>query len=107
MHKITLLCVGSLKSSWAAEGCAQYTERLRSAMDLEIVELAASKEKDPERQLKEESAKILDAIAKRSGRVWVLDETGKSFTSSAYSDALIALRNEGQPLIFVIGVRTG
>lgn len=103
MHKITLLCVGSLKSSWAAEGCKQFTDRLRGTLDLEIVELSASKERDLDRQLQEESAGILEAMEKRSGSMWVLDETGKSMTSGEFSHALSSLRDTGQSVIFVIG----
>jgi len=103
MQRITLLCVGSLKSSWAAEGCKQYIGRLRGDIDLEIVELPASKERDPERQLQEECTRLSEALAKRTGAIWVLDEGGKCMTSEEFSGALSSLRDEGQPIIFVIG----
>lgn len=103
MIKVTLLCVGSLKSPWAAEGCGQYRDRLQHDIDLEIVELPASKEKDPERQLQEESQRILDAINKRSGIVWVLDERGKEMTSEDFSSSLEQHRDSGDQIIFVIG----
>jgi 23S rRNA (pseudouridine1915-N3)-methyltransferase len=103
MHKITLLCMGSLKSPWAADACTQYTDRLRGDMNLEIVELPASKERDPERQLQEESSRLLDALEKRTGSIWVLDERGKSMTSQEFSGELSSLRDAGQPILFVIG----
>lgn len=103
MQKITLLCVGSLKSSWAADACAQYTDRLRGDMNLEIVELPASKERDPVRQLQEESSRLLEALEKRTGSVWVLDERGKGMTSEKFSGELSSLRDAGQPILFVLG----
>jgi len=101
--KITLLCVGSLKSSWAAEGCKQYIDRLRGVIDFELLELPASKEKDPSRQKEDESGRILEAIGKRSSIVWVLDEQGKGITSEEFSSGLSASADKGETIIFVIG----
>ncbi|HLD32781.1 MAG TPA: 23S rRNA (pseudouridine(1915)-N(3))-methyltransferase RlmH [Candidatus Peribacteraceae bacterium] len=103
MFKVTLLCVGSIKSPWAAEGCNQYMDRVRGDLGLEVLELPAGREKDPERQLQEESLRILEAIEKRSGVLWVLDERGKGMTSEEFSSALQRHRDAGDAVIFVLG----
>ncbi|PIR52556.1 hypothetical protein COU76_05890 [Candidatus Peregrinibacteria bacterium CG10_big_fil_rev_8_21_14_0_10_49_10] len=101
MKNITLLCIGSLKISWSAEGCAQFVDRL--SRELEIVELPASKEKDPTRQMEDESRRLLEAIEKRKGLVWVLDERGKGMTSQTFSHALVSPSDRGEHILFVLG----
>ncbi|PIR49483.1 ribosomal RNA large subunit methyltransferase H [Candidatus Peregrinibacteria bacterium CG10_big_fil_rev_8_21_14_0_10_54_7] len=103
MFKVTLLCVGPLKSSWAAEGCNQYMDRVRGDLALEVLELPASREKGPARQLQEESSRILEAVEKRSGVLWVLDERGKGMTSEEFSSVLQRHRDAGDAIIFILG----
>lgn len=69
----------------------------------EIVELKPSKHKDPKKQLEEESQSILSRLEKMDGRVLVLDETGKSMQSAAFSELLGSAKDAGQSLIFIIG----
>lgn len=97
--KITLLCVGSLKTTWAKEGCKQYLDRL----SIDLVELPASKQKDPVKQSEEESAAILKKLEKTSGQVWVLDERGEAMTSEAFASAIESLSDRGEPVTFVLG----
>ncbi|MDD4628757.1 MAG: 23S rRNA (pseudouridine(1915)-N(3))-methyltransferase RlmH [Candidatus Peribacteraceae bacterium] len=103
MQKITLLCVGSLKTRFLAEGCAHYIERLNHAFTLEVMELSASKEKDPAKQCGEESRRLLAALEKKDGDVWVLDERGKSLTSRNFAGEMAKARDAGRPMIFVLG----
>lgn len=103
MQKIVLLCVGSLKTRFLAEGCSQYLERLVHSFTIEVIEVPASKEKDPAKQATEESKRLLTALEKKSGDVWVLDERGKSMTSQKFAEALGRAHDSGQPIIFVLG----
>ena len=103
MHKLTLLCVGSLKSPWARHGCEEFIIRLGHAFSLDVVEISASKQTDPAKQQAEESERLLAALAKREGEVWVLDERGKAMTSVQFADALGRSRDAGTPLTFVLG----
>jgi len=96
---ITLLAVGSLKTSWVKEGCHQYLGRL----SIDLIEVPASKQKDPAKQSAEESASILKRLEKLDGKVWVLDEKGDSFTSDGFSKALEKMRDRGESVIFVLG----
>lgn len=103
MQKITLLCIGSLKTRWIVEGCTHFTERLNHDFDIDVVELSASKEKDPMKQAAEESERLLAALAKKEGDIWVLDERGKAMTSAKFAEALGRARDTGRPVIFVLG----
>lgn len=99
MNRITLLTVGSVKTSWAAEGCRQYVDR----MNIDVLEISASKQKDPTKQMEEESQAILDRLEKLQGQVWVFDERGKGYTSPAFAKVLEELGNRGESVIFVLG----
>ena len=96
---LCVLAVGSLKTSWAKDACAQYLGRL----GIEIVELSASKQKDPKKQQKEECEAIVAALEKRAGITWILDERGVELTSTALADQLQNLRDSGQKLTIVLG----
>ncbi len=96
---ITLLAVGSVKSPWADEGCKQYLGRVQ----MDVIEASPSKQKDPVRQMEEESAALLSRLEKMQGQVWVLDETGQSMTSPEFSKALEHLSDRGESVILVLG----
>src|SRR3989344_5565203 len=83
--RITLLCIGKVKSSWIAEGCRDYSERLERGLDFKVMELPASKEKDSDRQRADESARLFAAAQKFDGDLWILDERGKGMASEAFA----------------------
>lgn len=103
MQKITLLCVGSLKFSWAKEACRDYADRLSHSLKLEIVELPAGKAREPSIQREEESERIIAALEKRGGMIWVLDERGKEMTSEAFAKELQVAKDRGEGMTFVLG----
>jgi 23S rRNA (pseudouridine1915-N3)-methyltransferase len=96
---ITLLSVGSLKTSWVQQGCQQYLDRL----SINLIEIPASKHRDSVKQSEEESASIIKRLDKMNGKIWVLDEKGDSFTSDGFSKALEKMRDRGESVIFVLG----
>jgi 23S rRNA (pseudouridine1915-N3)-methyltransferase len=99
MRKITLLAVGSMKTSWAKEGCQQYLGRV----SVDLIEVPASKQKDPVKQSEEESASLLKRLEKLKGSVWVLDERGEALSSEVFSKALEQMGDRGESVIFVLG----
>jgi 23S rRNA (pseudouridine1915-N3)-methyltransferase len=103
MQRLSLLCVGSLKSGWARAACAEFVARLQHCVRLEIVEIPASKERDPGKQSTQESERLLAAMQKREGEVWVLDERGATMTSEHFAETLAAERDGGTAITFVIG----
>ncbi|MFH1444845.1 MAG: 23S rRNA (pseudouridine(1915)-N(3))-methyltransferase RlmH [Candidatus Peregrinibacteria bacterium] len=103
MQKITLLCVGSLKTPWVREGIATYRDRLSRGASFELLELAASKRKDSEGQVREESDAVLKILSRREGIVWLLDERGEEWTSGELAQELGKLRDLGTPLTLIIG----
>lgn len=103
VHRITLLCIGSLKFSWAKEACKDYAHRLGHSLKLQILELPASKARESEKQREEESERIIQALGKRGGIVWVLDERGKEMTSVAFAKELQIAKDRGDAVTFVLG----
>lgn len=65
--KLLLLAVGKLRDPWVQAGCAEYAQRLRPRLPVEIVEL--KRESD-----------MLSRIPPRYA-CWVLDERGELLTS--------------------------
>jgi 23S rRNA (pseudouridine1915-N3)-methyltransferase len=72
-------------------------------MQLDVHEVAASKERDSERQKKDESLRLLSAMAKHKGDSIVLDETGERMTSVQFAKLIQSQLDAGQPAEFVIG----
>lgn len=103
MQRVVLLSVGRLKEPWAHDAAAFYTERLQRALKLDVVELPASRETDPERQKQDECRRLLSFIQDFDGELWVLDETGKSMTSPAFASEIGKARDAGTTLLFILG----
>ena len=104
MQRITLLCVGKIKTSWINDGCTEYIGRLRGAAKMDVIEVPAGKEKDPAKQRDEEGQKILSAIEKlRDAEVWVLDEKGERMASHEFAFFLGQAKDIGRHLVFVLG----
>lgn len=103
MHRLNLIVVGSLKFSWIKAGCAEYAERIAHDARLELVDVAASSQKDPTKQSEEECAAILKRLEKTDGEIWILDETGQEMPSEKFAAAIGALMDRGTPVTFVLG----
>lgn len=103
MQKITLLAIGSLKTDYLRQACQDYIERIKRHCQFEIIEIPASKHKDTTKQQAEESQAVLDRLGKLDGAVWVLDETGKQFTSEQFATEVVKLADLGTSITFVLG----
>jgi 23S rRNA (pseudouridine1915-N3)-methyltransferase len=103
MQRIVLLTVGKQKESWAKEAADFYGERLQRALKFEVVEIPASKEKDPQKQKDDESKRLADTAKKVGGDIWVLDERGKGMTSPVFALTIDKARDNGTTLAFILG----
>ena len=103
MQKIILITVGTPRSSWIKDAVEEYVCRLLGGIDFIILPIKPSKSPDPNKQREEESNRIIEALKKQSGQIWVLDESGIEFTSEKFSNSLQELRDQGEVLIFVLG----
>lgn len=82
---VKLICVGKVKEPFVKDGLKEYSKRLRR---FEVIEVKDSnKEKEAEEILK----KI------KSEKVYLLDETGKEYTSKEFSNLI------KENVTFVIG----
>lgn len=102
MQRIRLLTIGTLKTPWIREGCGEYRKRLSSLAFLDIEEFPASKENRPERQIREESDRLLEAFGGEDLLV-TLDERGKEMTTEQFAEFLSEKRDHGLSISFVIG----
>jgi len=96
---LKLVAIGKLKSRPLAELCADYSDRLRRFGGIEIAELKDS-------DLEKESEKIIENLKNFRGRVYVMGEEGKTFTSREFSKRLEADELSGGSA-FVIGSAYG
>jgi len=103
MQRITLLCIGNLREQWAKEAAKMYADRLQYAFDVRITELIPSHQPNASGQKVEESERLLISAQKAGGELWVLDETGKQMTSRAFADDIEVMRDNGEPITFVLG----
>jgi 23S rRNA (pseudouridine1915-N3)-methyltransferase len=102
LQRIRLLTVGQIKTSWIRDGCSTFRKRLSSRAMLDIEEFKASKENRPERQVRDESIRLLEAFGGEDTLV-VLDERGKDMTTEEFSRFLADQRDRGLSVSFVIG----
>ncbi|MBT3834640.1 23S rRNA (pseudouridine(1915)-N(3))-methyltransferase RlmH [Candidatus Peribacteria bacterium] len=102
MQKVRLITVGKIKISWVQEGLDEYKKRISRFVDLEIVELSPSKEKDPSKQSCEETERLLKSL-RDDEFVVALDETGKNLNTEDFAKILSDQNDIGKPVTFVIG----
>lgn len=103
MQKIILLSIGHLKTAWLLEGLEDYRKRIERSCTLKILELPASRERDPLKQVADESRRMLKHIEKIDGDLWLLDEKGERMTSHEFSFLLGLARDAGRSLTFILG----
>ena len=93
---------------WVQQGFSEYSERLRSRMPLQLVEVPAVRRGsgDVARAIAEEGRRLLAAV-RADHHVVVLDERGKSRSSIELSQWLGRRLNEGSDLDFLVGGADG
>ncbi len=78
---LKLITVGKMKNRALAEICADFTDRLRRFGGIEIIEI---KDSTPEK----EGERIVESLKNFRGRVYVMSEEGRTFTSNDFSKKL-------------------
>jgi 23S rRNA (pseudouridine1915-N3)-methyltransferase len=97
-----LICVGRVREAYVAAAVDDFERRLRRIDPLEIVEVAASHGADPARAVREEAEAALKRV-EPSDVVWLLERTGRAFSSVELSERLHTLQVEGvSRLVLVI-----
>ena len=108
MH-ITIVCAGSIKERYLAEGIAEYEKRLRPFARVEFREIR--EERMPERPspaqraqaIQREGLRLLELVPKKS-HLFALDLHGREISSEELAASLSALALEGRSdLTFLIG----
>lgn len=99
--KLRLISIGKRSAGPFEEATRLYQKRLSHYLELELVDLPASRKREPRVALREEGEKILAARGK--ARLVILDAAGKAHDSLAFSRRLEAWRREARDLLLVIG----
>ncbi|MBI1812541.1 23S rRNA (pseudouridine(1915)-N(3))-methyltransferase RlmH [Candidatus Peregrinibacteria bacterium] len=103
MQRVIFLSIGRMKTSWIAEGCKQFTSRLARIIAFTAIEIPASRNFDPQKQVQEESAAILEKLERLKGDVWLLDVCGEEMSSETFAKAVEAAKDAGRTMIFILG----
>ena len=104
MPHINLIAIGKLKKGPLFELKEEYLKRIRWPVKIHEIE---SKQTNPQIMNEEENEKLLEYITPQSFLI-VMDETGKTLRSKAFSKKLEQLEIEGTTTVdFIIGGADG
>jgi 23S rRNA (pseudouridine1915-N3)-methyltransferase len=92
--KLRLIAVGGVREPYVAEAVADFRRRLQRMTPYEEHEVAASHGRDPARAMREEAERIRRALGS-DDTVWLLERTGRSFTSLELAERLTELELGG------------
>jgi len=98
--RLRVLSVGKDRSGLFQPGVDTYAGRIRRYLPFELVELPASKQRDPRKAREDEGARLVSAAA---GDIVALDVGGKALSSEAFAALLEEAMVSGRELDFVIG----
>ncbi|MFC1608841.1 23S rRNA (pseudouridine(1915)-N(3))-methyltransferase RlmH [Patescibacteria group bacterium] len=108
MLKITILSVGKIKESYYQDIIDEYLKRLLpyARVDFEVIKPEPFYDNSDKEGIKnKEGEKIVGFLDKnKGGRVFVMDERGREFTSGEFSGKL---HSGTEPIVFVIGGSLG
>lgn len=105
IRRCTIITVGKLRG-WAAEGCDDYTKRLRRYFPVEIVEVSEEdmNRRSPEEVLGNEGGRILKRLPADAHVISLDREKGKQLPSEGFARRLDALGIAGRShVVFVLG----
>ncbi|MEP3046814.1 MAG: 23S rRNA (pseudouridine(1915)-N(3))-methyltransferase RlmH [Roseibium sp.] len=111
--RLTISCIGRMKAGADKDLFDRYMDRARKTgrgLGISDVTLSESAESRAQRSddRKSEEAKVLLQTVPAGSKLIVLDETGRSLTSPAFSDKLLAWKDDGVPeIVFAIGGADG
>lgn len=103
--RLDILAVGKSMPDWVKIGSETYLKRLPKHWHVNIIDIppaAREKQANPERYKREEAEHILHQIQAQD-TVIALDVKGKSFSTSALTEALSGWIGLGKPIRLLIG----
>ena len=93
---INIICIGKIKDKYINEGIAEFSKRMTSFANLNIIELKEyNKEDSISISIEKESSEILKQISKSNSYNILLDLDGKEITSENMSKYIDDLKNKG------------
>ena len=106
---INIICIGKIKDKYINEGIAEFSKRMTSFANLNIIELKEyNKEDNMNISIDKESQDILKQLSKSNSYNILLDLNGKELSSEDMSEYIEDLKNKGTSSInFIIGGSNG
>lgn len=106
--KILIIAIGQKLPEWAQEACNDYLHRFPRDWSVEVKALKAEDRttKTIEKIMQNEAERIRAAIPKDAVLV-ILDERGVDLTSQKLASKLNNWKDQGRPVVFVIGGADG
>ena len=104
--KVKLLQIGKTQQSYLVEGIGYYENRIKNYLSFTIETIPTLKQAAslPSEQLKQKEGELILSKLRPDDRLILLDERGKTFSSSGFSEFIQGQMNQGQKqLVFVIG----
>ena len=105
MADVRLLAVGQKMPSWVQDGCAEYLPRFRHQFRLVVEEIIASK-KDGADAREEHRKRLFDRLKSHDFLI-LLDERGRSYSTTELADQLTQWELSGRSLVFALGGADG
>src|SRR5262245_26515630 len=101
--RLRVIAAGTRMPAWVRDGTQDYARRLPPEYRFEIVEIAlADSKRGAARALREEGARMLDAVGARD-RVVCLAVDGKRFSTEDLAERLAGWQQDGRDVVFLIG----
>ena len=102
--RVRVIAVGTRMPAWVRSACAEYLQRLRGGLALELEEIATASRRagGVARALAREGEQLLAALGPRE-YVTALDERGRELTTHELARWLGTRMQQGEDLAFVIG----
>jgi 23S rRNA (pseudouridine1915-N3)-methyltransferase len=102
MLKITLLTVGTIKESYLSLGIQEFEKRLKSFVQLQLIEVKESTHQQPTLALQDEGNGLSKALPKDAYLI-VFAIEGKVMSSEGIAEVLEAIPHHHSHVVFIIG----
>jgi 23S rRNA (pseudouridine1915-N3)-methyltransferase len=100
--QLRLIAVDKLRTAYVAAACADFRKRLMPYFNYDEIEVRVAHGGDPDIAKGEEAERILKHV-RRDDRVWLLERTGISFSSSDLAREMEKISHDGTSrLTFVV-----
>jgi len=107
--KITVLAVGKKMPDWVNDGFNEYARRISGDCKLQLVEVSAVKRSrsNTTNTIKAREAVLIRQKIPNGNRIIALDEKGKSCSTKALLQKLMACMVDGQDICLIVGGTDG